>query len=88
MSVYDKQSISDLLFEKVDSIIIVDAKNDTYQAIKKKGIFEKIVEDTGNYKTLVEKLWFHFNNNSKKITDDYHVFVPIFGQFNKYYYWW
>ena len=81
MSVYDKQSISDLLFEKVDSIIIVDAKNDTYQAIKKKGIFEKIVEDTGNYKSLVEKLWFHFNNNSKKITDDYHVFVPIFGQF-------
>ena len=81
MSVYSKESISDLLFEKVDSILLIDAKADTYHTIKKQGIFEKIIEEKGSYKDLVEKLWFHFNNNSKKITDDYHVFVPIFGQF-------
>ena len=81
MSVYNKESISNLLFEKVDAIVIVDSEKNTYQTIKKQGIFEKIVEDQGSYKTLVERLWFHFNNNSKKIADDYHVFVPIFGQF-------
>lgn len=81
MSVYTKENVSDLLFEKVDSIILVDAKTDSYHTIKKQGIFEKIIEDEGSYKGLIEKLWFHFNNNNKKITDDYHVFVPIFGQF-------
>ena len=81
MSVYTKESISDLLFEKVDSVIIVDAKKDTYHTIKKQGIFEKLVENDGTYKNLVEKLWFHFNGNPKKISDDYHVFIPMMGQF-------
>ena len=81
MSVYTKENVSELLFEKVDSIVIVDAVNNTYQAVKKHGIFEKMIHDSGTYKELVETLWFHFNNNSKKIVDDYHVFVPIFGHF-------
>lgn len=81
MSVYTKESISDLLFEKVDSVIIVDTKKDTYHTIKKQGIFEKLVENDGTYKNLVEKLWFHFNCNPKKISDDYHVFIPMMGQF-------
>lgn len=81
MSVYTKESISDLLFEKVDSVIIVDAKKDTYHTIKKQGIFEKLVENDGTYKNLVEKLWFHFNGNPKKISDDYHVFIPMMSQF-------
>ena len=81
MSVYSKESVSDLLFSKIDAIIIVDAETDSYNTIKKQGIFEKLVEDEGSYKSLVEKLWFHLNNNPKKITDDYHVFIPMIGQF-------
>lgn len=81
MSVYSKESVSDLLFSKIDAIIIVDAEKDSYNTIKKQGIFEKLVEDEGSYKSLVEKLWFHLNNNPKKITDDYHVFIPMIGQF-------
>ncbi len=81
MNDYTKENISDLLFEKIDSLIIVDAKNDIYHTIKKQGIFEKIVEKDGSYKDLVEKLWFHFNGNSKKISDEYHVFIPMMGQF-------
>ncbi len=81
MSVYTKESISNLLFEKVDSVIIVDANKDTYHTIKKQGIFEKLVESDGTYNNLVEKLWFHFNGNPKKISDDYHVFIPMMSQF-------
>ena len=81
MSIYTKESVSDLLFSKIDAIIIVDAEKDSYNTIKKQGIFEKLVEDEGSYKSLVEKLWFHLNNNPKKITDDYHVFIPMIGQF-------
>ncbi len=81
MSVYTKEKVSDLLFSKIDAIIIVDAEKDTYNTVKKQGIFEKLVENEGSYKSLVEKLWFHLNNNPKKITDDYHVFIPMIGQF-------
>ena len=81
MSVYTKENISDLLFDKIDSIIIVDAERDSYNVIKKQGIFDKFLEDNGSYKDLVEKLWFHLNDNPKKIADDYHVFIPMIGQF-------
>ena len=81
MSVYTKEKVSDLLFEKVDAIIIADAKNDSYSTVKKQGIFEKILEGEGSYKTLVEKLWFHLQDKPKKIADDYHVFIPMIGQF-------
>ena len=81
MSVYTKESVSDLMFNQVDAIVIVDAEKDSYHTVKKQGLFEKLVDDDGSYKSLVEKLWFHLNNNPKKIADDYHVFIPIFGQF-------
>ena len=81
MGVYTRESVSDLLFSKVDAIIIVDAEKDSYNTVKKQGIFEKLVEDEGSYKTLVEKLWFHLHDNPKKIADDYHVFIPMIGQF-------
>ena len=81
MSVYTKEKVSDLLFEKVDAIIIADAEKDSYSTVKKQGIFEKILEGQGSYKTLVEKLWFHLQDKPKKIVDDYHVFIPMIGQF-------
>ena len=81
MSVYTKENISDLLFDKIDSIIIVDAEQDSYNVIKKQGIFDKFLKDNGSYKDLVEKLWFHLNDNPKKIADDYQVFIPMIGQF-------
>ena len=81
MDDYSKESVSNLFYELVDAIIIVDAQKDSYHAIKKTGLFEQLVEDDGNYKSLVEKLWFHFSDKSDKIADDYHVFIPMIGKF-------
>ena len=81
MNDYNKESVSNLLFEKVDAIIIVDAHKDSYLTIKKTGIFESLLENNGVYQKLVEKLWFHFTDNSDKISDDYHVFIPMIGKF-------
>ena len=81
MSDYTKETVSNLLFEKIDAIIIVDANKDKYRTIKKNGLFETFLQEEGNYKSLVEKLWFHFSNKSDKIADDYHVFIPMIGQF-------
>ncbi|MBO7583246.1 MAG: GGDEF domain-containing protein [Treponema sp.] len=82
MSVNSAECVSDLLYKKVDSIIIVDATNNTYETIKKTGFFEKFIDSSGSYNDLIEKLWFHFANSSAKITDDYHVFVPTIGKFS------
>ena len=81
MSEYSKAKVSDLLFEKIDSIIIVDAQKDSYHTIKKQGLFETFLEQDGSYRELVEKLWFHLNDNTNKIADEYHVFIPMIGQF-------
>ncbi len=81
MSDYTKESVSNLLFEKVDAILIVDAQQDSYHSIKKSGLFQDILEENGSYEKLVEKLWFHFTDKSDKITDDYHVFIPMIGKF-------
>ncbi len=81
MNGYTKEYVSDLLFTEIDAILIVDAKNDSYRTIKKEGLFENFLESEGSYKNLVEKLWFHFNDNENKIADDYHVFIPMIGQF-------
>ena len=56
MSDYTKESISNLLFEKVDAILIVDAPKDNYHVIKKSGLFQDILEDNGSYEKLIEKL--------------------------------
>ena len=82
MNSYTKETISDLLFSKIDSIIVVNARDNSYQTIKKSGIFECFLEDQGSYKKLIEKLWFHFNDKINKITEDYHVFIPMIGKFN------
>jgi len=78
---YTKETVSDLFYETVDAIIIVDAKNDSYHTIKKEGLFDSFLDSDGSYQNLVEKLWFHFNDSSNKIDDDYHVFIPMIGQF-------
>ncbi len=81
MNDYTRETVSSLFYDKVDAIIIVDAQKDIYHTVKKRGLFEAFLEADGNYKSLVEKLWFHFSDNSTKIDDDYHVFIPMIGQF-------
>ena len=81
MTDYTKEYVSDLFYETVDAIIIVDAQNDSYHTVKQEGLFATFLDADGSYKNLVEKLWFHFSDKSDKIADDYHVFIPMIGQF-------
>ena len=81
MNVYSKVSVSDLLYDSIDAIIIVDAEKDSYQTIKKTGVFDNFLNENGSYKELIEQLWFHFDGKNNKIADEYHVFIPMIGQF-------
>jgi diguanylate cyclase (GGDEF)-like protein len=81
MSELNGKEISEILYNKVDAILVVDAEKDSYHTIKKQGLFENFLEPDGTYKKLIEKLWFHFNDGSANIASDYHVFIPMIGQF-------
>lgn len=78
---YNYNNISDIMKNELDAIFVIDADADLYKTISKKGIFNDMFSDSGNYHDLIEKLWFHFNNSSDAITKDYHVFIPTFGKF-------
>lgn len=65
----------------VGALIVADQDTNTYKALVRRGIFAEILEESGTYKALIQKLWFHFNNSDKGITEDYQVFIPIFGKF-------
>ena len=76
------QDASEYIVRGIDAIVIIDADNDSYRALVKKGLFEDFIEDTGSYKALTQKLWFHLKNEQEtEVTEDYQVFIPRFGKF-------
>ena len=75
------ENITDFITNEVDSVVIVDGKNDRYRAIMRKGVFDGFIDETGRYHDLIEKLWYHLNNSSTGVVEDYHVFIPTSGKF-------
>ena len=71
-----------LLNENVDAIVMVDTKTNKYRAISRRGLFEDLLDETGDYNDLIEKLWFHFSDSKEAITEDYKAFTSYYGEFN------
>ena len=65
-----------IIKDQADAIIAVNTDEDSYHTILRRGLFTDFIEENGVYKELIEKLWYHFNNSDKRITEDYHVFIP------------
>ena len=61
---YSINDIPALILDNVDSVIIVDSNTDSYRALKRAGIFENYIEETGTYHDLIVKLpsLFTFDN--------------------------
>ncbi len=68
--------------QEVNSIVVVDGKKDKYKAITRKGMFTEFIDAEGSYNDLIQKLWYHFNNSSDGLVEDYHVFIPNAGKFS------
>lgn len=75
------EQVSAIVGKEMDSVIIVDGSNNKYKALVRRGIFSDLIEESGTYHDLIEKLWFHFNNSSDTLIEDYHVFIPTAGKF-------
>ncbi len=81
MNAYSMEKAAELFSRNVDAVILVDAADDRYHAVKREGLFQNFIAEEGSYKELVETLWFHFSNTHEKIIQDYAVFIPTFGNF-------
>lgn len=79
---YSYEEAIKFIGSSADCIIIADDETDRYKAIKKDGMFADYIDNKGDYIELVRKLWYHFNNSSDDITEDYHVFIPNEGRFH------
>ena len=82
---YTIEDVPGLFRDYVDAVIIVDSELYQYKSIIRRDIFTEVVDETGSYEDLIEKLWFHFGDNNEKITDDYRVFISTFGDFKDKY---
>lgn len=71
----------EFLKNNLGAVLYVDGDADTYRALSRKSFFTEFVDETGSYHDLIQKLWFHFNNSSDKVVEDYHVFIPNAGKF-------
>ena len=78
---YTHEDLVNLLDENVDAIVLVDSKINKYRAITRKGVFTRILDETGEYQDLIQKLWFHLENSAEEISEDYKAFIDYYGEF-------
>lgn len=77
----DYDEVKGYVEQNVDALLLVDGNADTYRSIIRRGVFTDYVKESGSYHSLIEKLWFHFNNSTNTVNKDYHVFIPNSGRF-------
>ena len=72
----------DFFKDNVGALVIADSKNDSYKSVVRRGIFNKLVaESGGKYHELIEKLWYHLSKTSDTVSEKYQSFVMTSGSF-------
>ncbi|WP_024866006.1 GGDEF domain-containing protein [Butyrivibrio sp. FCS014] len=79
---YTEEDLFEVFKVTVDAIVMVDTVSNTYRSIARRGLFVDLLDETGDYKDLIEKLWFHMSDSPEEISDDYKAFIPYYGKFN------
>ena len=82
---YNLSDVSELIMENVDAVIVVDQELDEYRTLVKRGFFNNFLKESGSYHELILDLWFHFNDSSEKVSEDYQVFADNTGVFKQKY---
>ena len=72
----------DFFKDNVGALVIADSKTDSYKSVVRRGIFNKLVaESGGKYRELLEKLWYHLSKTSDTVSEKYQSFVMTSGSF-------
>ena len=82
---YDINDIAGQFVDSVGAIVVVDPAIDAYKSIVRRGMFEKLLKESGIYHDLILDLWFHFNDSNEKVSGDYQIFADNTGVFNTKY---
>ena len=82
---YTANDVSNIFYENVGAIILVDPAIDAYKTIVRRGMFEDFLKESGIYHDLILDLWFHFNDSSEKVSGDYQIFADKTGEFKSKY---
>lgn len=75
------EEVAGLLKEKIDAVIIVDGNNNKYRSLMRRGFLSEVINEEGDYKDLIEKFWFHFQDSNQRPVGDYNAFVSYYGVF-------
>ncbi len=78
---YTLEDMLVLFNENVDAVVMVDNTIKKYRSIIRKNIFVDLLDETGDYGDLIQKLWFHMGNSNEEITEDYKAFTSYYGEF-------
>ena len=82
---YKINEISQLFYDNVGAIILIDPAVDAYKTIVRRGMFERLLQPDGIYHDLILDLWFHFEGSSEKVSGDYQIFADNTGEFKSKY---
>ena len=61
---YDINDMAGQFVDSVGALVVVDPAIDAYKAIIRRGMFEKLLNESGIYHDLILDLWFHFNDSN------------------------
>ena len=82
---YSINEISQMFYDNVGAIILIDPAVDAYKTIVRRGMFERLLQPDGIYHDLILDLWFHFEGSSEKVSGDYQIFADNTGAFKSKY---
>lgn len=82
---YKISEISQLFYDDVGAIVLVDPAVDAYRTIVRRGMFERLLQPDGIYHDLILDLWFHFEGSNEKVSGDYQIFADNTGEFKSKY---
>lgn len=82
---YTSDDVISLFGKNVDVVVVVDKATEKYHAVIRRGLFENLIEDEGDYNDLLSTLMIHLNTTSEKLPEGYQAFLPNFGTFTRKY---
>lgn len=75
------EDVMEYFGKSVGALLVADENADRYRSIVRRGVFQELLAEEGTYNELVQRLWFHFYNSEKRITEEYQVFIPNLAKF-------
>ncbi len=82
---YTSEDVIRLFSKLVDVIIVVDRTTEKYRTVIRRGMFETLFDEEGDYNELISTLLIHLNTTSEKLPEGYQAFLPNYGTFTTKY---